>query len=389
MGFSLVRNPFAVPLPLEQGQSVFSDRVVDPHHTEVKDSTDGYYVGGGVKPKPPAVHITDIKDKNGNPSPYLFGVKKPKEDVGVDSTKFGFSEFADNDNTLAFQDSSSSFILNSEMRRIRQAELVLLKEETKWGRVERSSDGAIPVTQLFTTKLSAAAAGDGLGLGLHTPSLLSALSLPGPCPVASHHSGKGKGKEANAADDKKFGSLLENSVISTFVVSKKLGESLHNNNKLGESLHNNNNLNNTLNNSLNNSVDLESNPVDGGVDLKRDGSGEMPWSKPSTGRKTPTSGGGGGGSKLKKKKKSLADRLAEIGALREEITKAKLALNEYDAEGGPGGAAGGKFKKTPQASYLMTNKTSLNANMLRASDQVGLGNLIATYTHQPTIIQTS
>jgi len=46
IGFTLLRNPFCVPFPMEEGAGMFADRVLNPKHIESGAQADGFVIGG-------------------------------------------------------------------------------------------------------------------------------------------------------------------------------------------------------------------------------------------------------------------------------------------------------------------------------------------------------
>ena len=128
IGFSLVRNPFVVPLPLEHGVEVFAGKVLDPQHIEPGLPSDGFILGG-------LTHKT---------------LRKKYTPAGKGSNKQsgGFG-------AVDKREISNSFVFNSDMRKIRQAELIILKEEEKFGALSRDPEGKLMPTVQAQTRIVA------------------------------------------------------------------------------------------------------------------------------------------------------------------------------------------------------------------------------------------
>ena len=128
IGFDLNRNPFMIPYPLEKGVELYAERVLDPKHIDTGTSS-GFIVGG----LPPKVLAQKYTPKGLNEMPVNESAKK------------SFSKFSSQD-PLA-----QSFIPNADMVKIRQAELVILKEEEKFGAHSRDHEGHLmPILQAMT-----------------------------------------------------------------------------------------------------------------------------------------------------------------------------------------------------------------------------------------------
>jgi hypothetical protein len=132
VGFPLVRNPFCVPFPLEEGAAAYSENLTNPRHlAKGKPSTDGFVIGGltrgGLKKK----YLGGSGSaESAKASPY-----------GSSSSTADLKPSATTDSTL--RSLSASFVLNSDMSKVRQAELVVLAEERKFGVLGRDPDGHI------------------------------------------------------------------------------------------------------------------------------------------------------------------------------------------------------------------------------------------------------
>ena len=191
MGFSLIRNPFCVPYPLEEGAGMFADRVLNPKHIESGAQADGFTIGGISQTRlrnkytPAASRGSSSQDeaaarsaggsrsrsrggqsaggRESSQSPDRSGDRSgvTKEKPSPYQPPPGFMSSSNNSSVADLSGGGgggsgstglpSSFILNSDMAKIRQAELVVLKEEEKFGRYARDPTGrVVPALQAFT-----------------------------------------------------------------------------------------------------------------------------------------------------------------------------------------------------------------------------------------------
>ena len=177
MGFPLIRNPFCVPYPLEEGAGMFADRVLNPKHIEPGQQADGFTIGGlsqgklrreytpsapssssggkanqqsrggspgRARPSSPSRPISREDNNKSKPSPYSapagFFTKAEKEAMANGPGGGGGLP--------------SSFVMNSDMAKIRQAELVILKEEEKFGKWSRDPTGRLVPAMQACTRLA-------------------------------------------------------------------------------------------------------------------------------------------------------------------------------------------------------------------------------------------
>eukprot|EP00605_Chrysophyceae_sp_TOSAG23-4_P000095 GSChrysophyteH1.ASY1.ANO1.100.1 assembled CDS len=146
VGFGLRRNPFVVPSPLEDGVSMYKDLIINPAGLTGGTPQDGFMIIGGIsqsrlesnyKPSTQTLGANGSVDR-GDPtvtiSPYGRPPKKTKAQIEKEARQ-----------SVA---KSNSFVMNSDMKKIRMAELVCLKEEDKFGRWARDpSDRLVPLQQ--------------------------------------------------------------------------------------------------------------------------------------------------------------------------------------------------------------------------------------------------
>jgi hypothetical protein len=169
MGFNLTRNPFCVPCPLEEGMDIFAGnhndgeldvcgycrfvvldaKAVDPKYIEQGRSIDGFAVGGQTPSKfALGVHPAEELTVTAPPAPKTFRKvvdpdQEPYGTVGSTIKKartriegvYGIKKAIQEKNDRPVE----SFILNSDMVSIRNAEQIILQEESKFGRMERSA----------------------------------------------------------------------------------------------------------------------------------------------------------------------------------------------------------------------------------------------------------
>lgn len=136
VGFPLVRNPFCVPFPLEDGSAAYSENLTNPQHiAKGTPNTDGFIIGGLTR--------GGLKRK------YLNSVAVRSSPYGSAAATTA-TPAATTDQTVRNL-AASSFVQNGDMSKVRQAELVILVEEKKFGVLGRDPDGRImPRLQALT-----------------------------------------------------------------------------------------------------------------------------------------------------------------------------------------------------------------------------------------------
>lgn len=162
MGFRVKRNPFCVPYPLEEGAKLLSKTILQPKHIE---GNEGFTIGGML--------LSNYSDnyalKDGSfksvfmGSPYkgklppasgklnLTGNGAVANSTGAPAGETARSG-ADKQATGA---SMPSYILNEDMMLLRQAEMVILKEEEKLGIYSLDPDGRlVPALQAETLHIA-------------------------------------------------------------------------------------------------------------------------------------------------------------------------------------------------------------------------------------------
>lgn len=145
LGFSINRNPFIVPYPMQPTDSTSGyEETADPKHiTEGFGFTGGFAVGAGAFSSP--------------------------------SNRRGKGTISANSAAVAQQ---QSFILNEDMRRIRRAESAIIRTEAHHGTFGRDPDGRlVPLLQAITRKTAAELRRDDKR-SLTEPSVTSAQFAP-------------------------------------------------------------------------------------------------------------------------------------------------------------------------------------------------------------------
>ena len=146
IGFSIERNPFCVPFPLENGIQLFADKVLDPNHIEQGMPSDGFMLGGLTHTTMKKAYAPINSDNNAATSPGKGGNSRP-----VSRADNAAKSKSSSTTGSSSRDVAQSFVLNSDMRKIKQCELVILKEEEKFGRYSRDPEGRIvPLIQAKT-----------------------------------------------------------------------------------------------------------------------------------------------------------------------------------------------------------------------------------------------
>jgi hypothetical protein len=162
MGFRLIRNPFCVPTPLEEGSKLFSNKVLNPLNIETGRPTDGFTLGGisqakmkiKYSPAPLSKHEAALAQLEIQ-AEEKSGIKQAK------ASPYGAVPLAPSKSSLRAQQTGAApvldkdliagFVLNEDMMKIRQCELVILKEEEKFGRHSRDPEGhVVPEIQAKT-----------------------------------------------------------------------------------------------------------------------------------------------------------------------------------------------------------------------------------------------
>ena len=163
IGFSVRRNPFTVPYPMEDGQQLFSGSLMEPTAQEglagVNTTSDGFTIGGGsskLRQKFPKQESKQQQQQSYHDSAFFSPMKAiaPSDQPLVSPYKSATmgpaesSEVVQNGrsgtvNAPLGSGTVQSFILNDEMSHVRTAERIILQEEDKYGRLERDPQGRI------------------------------------------------------------------------------------------------------------------------------------------------------------------------------------------------------------------------------------------------------
>jgi hypothetical protein len=130
IGFAMNRNPFVVPFPMESGVDLFSDNVIAPKHVSGGVS-DGFAIGGLTAKSMSKNYAIKRESRSAGGNVVLGAPYSLEQAVNDGSKKTRGSARKD------LGVNAQSLILNEDMVKIRQAELVILKEEEKFGRLAR------------------------------------------------------------------------------------------------------------------------------------------------------------------------------------------------------------------------------------------------------------
>jgi len=153
VGFGLVRNPFILPSPMEDGVALYHDLVMNPSGIVGGGPQDGFLIVGGIsaatlqsKYEPSKQTMQEAgKTERFDPtvivSPYGRPAKKTPKELEAEKAQ----QFA----------KSNSFVVNADMKKLRQAELVILREEDKFGRWARDPDQRLVPIQQAKARLAA------------------------------------------------------------------------------------------------------------------------------------------------------------------------------------------------------------------------------------------
>lgn len=174
IGFSMQRNPFCVPHPMEEGVHLFTD---NPKDSEKGRYTDGFYIGGLTRAKLRNNYVrAPMDDEFGQNEDHGDGARSTTTTQashrGMDRTatkKRGVATDSPDSKSKTLQTTrrlspskkntegtfAQTFIVNDDMNKIRQAELVILKEEQKFGIQMHDPDGRIVSRLQALTRIAA------------------------------------------------------------------------------------------------------------------------------------------------------------------------------------------------------------------------------------------
>lgn len=146
LGFSIIRNPFCIPYPMELGNHMFSNSAAPSHQSKDTSNSlnDGYIVGGVIRPSN-KLHFKDSykHEKQMLGSPYKSQLVP--QTVKTTGQVRGKTEKAQ----------IHTFVSNDDMSLIRNAEKILMNEEKRFGRYDRDIGGRlIPAEQAYMSHLS-------------------------------------------------------------------------------------------------------------------------------------------------------------------------------------------------------------------------------------------
>ena len=176
VGFGLTRNPFVVPSPLEDGVILYKDLILNPGGISGGGPQDGFMIVGGMtaamlksKYEPSKQTLQNAgKTERFDPtviiSPYGRPAKKTQKELEAEKEQ----QFA----------KSNSFVTNSDMKRLRQAELVILKEEDKFGRWSRDPDDRLVPHLQAQARLAAVELKKDDRRAIHKPSFTAKSHAP-------------------------------------------------------------------------------------------------------------------------------------------------------------------------------------------------------------------
>eukprot|EP01041_Mallomonas_annulata_P004421 gene4421-8802_t len=167
LGFDVKRNPFCVPFPMDDGVNIFSESVIEPKNVESRPISDGFIIGSIPSRKlkssysrnetantPGALQKSPYQTMPGSFTPGQTNNNNSNINNNDTSIMFSPSPFAQTISSGNMTSQTQSFVFNSDMSKLRQAELVILKEESKFGRFRRDPDGrVVPDTQAYMAEI--------------------------------------------------------------------------------------------------------------------------------------------------------------------------------------------------------------------------------------------
>jgi hypothetical protein len=152
LGFGLYRNPFVIPCPLEMGAHLYADLILDPKGITNVDSTtiEGTVIGGMTENKLRATYTPSAHTKAQGATRY----DKQETEKAKKTNPYGVpgkGGVLKEPPKVRLGGTDTSIVLNDDLRRIRQAELVVLKEEEKFGAISRDPENRLmPILQAET-----------------------------------------------------------------------------------------------------------------------------------------------------------------------------------------------------------------------------------------------
>lgn len=156
LGFSIVRNPCCIPYAMEGGVDLFTGALMQKESSKDTSGSvaEGFSVGGGsavsskFRNKFPGGKNSSAgrgEESGGMGSPY-----KAKQTETTDTLQRSRNSSYGGGGIANALGTVQSFVPNNEMTRIKNAELTMMQEEAKYGRLDRDPRGRlVPEDQVF------------------------------------------------------------------------------------------------------------------------------------------------------------------------------------------------------------------------------------------------
>lgn len=151
IGFGLKRNPFIVPYPLESGATLHADLVLNPKGIEDGNpEVDGMIIGG--------ISRTALQQRY-SPSHAVIAqgalaIERVEKAAMQKKSPYGLVKASRKSTEKTVQEKAKSIVLNEDLMKIRQSELIILKEEEKFGSMSRDPDDRLVSKVQAETRLA-------------------------------------------------------------------------------------------------------------------------------------------------------------------------------------------------------------------------------------------
>lgn len=157
LGFGLYRNPFVVPAPLEMGASLYADLILNPQALPKNSgaATEGAVIGGMTRNTLRRAYTPSERTREEGAARYdKMEMEKAKKTSPYGTTVKGSANTKEA-TKVRLGGTPNSIVLNDDMRRIRMSEMVVIKEEEKFGPISRDPEERLVAKVQAETRLAA------------------------------------------------------------------------------------------------------------------------------------------------------------------------------------------------------------------------------------------
>ena len=157
LGFGLHRNPFVVPSPLEMGAALYADLILNPQAIQKNSGaeTEGTVIGGMSRNTLRRAYAPSDHTKEEGAARYHKQEMEKAKKKSPYGTTAKASATAKEAAKVRVGGSPNSIVLNDDLRRIRMAEMVVIKEEEKFGPISRDPEERLVAKVQAETRLAA------------------------------------------------------------------------------------------------------------------------------------------------------------------------------------------------------------------------------------------